>query len=95
MEQTTPVKPQTLETLLTSLKADYARLMVLHNSSWRTPEDREEARLALMKSMKTAKRAVQELEGTQDTELRHLYGQLLIESTLAEDACKHPETLKR
>jgi hypothetical protein len=38
---------------------------------------------------------VQELEGTQDAALRHWYGQLLIESTLAEDAVKNPGTLKR
>jgi hypothetical protein len=50
MEQPKAVKPQALEALVETIKADYKRLMVLHNASWRTPEDREEARLALCRS---------------------------------------------
>jgi hypothetical protein len=95
MEQQRPIKPQMLETLTEKLKADYKHLMVLHNASWRTPEDREEARLALARSTKEAKSMVQQLEGTNDPALRGLYGQLLIQMTLSEDAVKHPGTLKR
>jgi hypothetical protein len=89
------VKPQALEPLTEQLKADYKHLIILHNVSWRSPEDREEARLALAKSVKDAKQAMQETEGTQDSELRYWRGQLIIQTTLGEDAVKHPSTLKR
>jgi hypothetical protein len=69
--------------------------MVSMNGSWNTPEDREEARQALAKSMKEANRTVQELEETQDVELRRLHDALLIQVTLSEDAVKNPSTLKR
>jgi hypothetical protein len=95
MEQQKAIKPQALETLLETIKSNYRQLMVVHNVSWRTPEDREEARLALAKSLKDATHAVQELEGTPDPELRRWHDQLLIETTLAEDAVKNPGTLKR
>ena len=95
MEQPKAIKPQVLEALLDTIKTDYRQLMVMHNVSWRTPEDREHARLALAKSLKDATHAVQELEGTPDPELRRWHDQLLIETPLAEDAVKHPNTLKR
>jgi hypothetical protein len=73
----------------------YKHLMTLHNVSWRIPEDREEARLALAKSVKDAKQAMDSVEGTQDVELRRSLGQLFIQVTLSEDAVQHPHTLKR
>ena len=95
MEQQTAMKPQAYENLLASLKSDYHRLMVATNGSWYSPEDREEGRLALAKSLQHAHHAVQELAETQDAELRRLHDQLLIQATLSEDAVKHPGTLKR
>jgi hypothetical protein len=89
------IKPQTLEALVETLKAGYRHLMVSMNGSWNTPEDREEARQALAKSMKEANCTVRELEETQDVELRRLHDQLVIQSMLAEGAVKDPRTLKR
>jgi hypothetical protein len=94
MEQQQAVKPQVLEALTEQLKADYKHLMVTYNSAWRA-DDREPARQALAKSVKNAKHAVQELEGTQDRKLRRWHDQLVIQVALGEDACKHPNTLKR
>ena len=95
MEQQKAVKPAALETLLTSLKSDFRHLMASVNGSWNTPDDREQARLALAKSVREANRAVQELEGVPDAELRRLHDALLIQSTLSEDAVKNPNSLKR
>jgi hypothetical protein len=69
--------------------------MTLYDVSWRTPEDREEARLALATSLKNAKHVVQSVEGTPDAELRRWHDALVIEMTLADDAVRHPGTLKR
>ena len=95
MEQQKTVKPAALETLLTSLKSDFRHLMASVNGSWNTQEDKEQARLALAKSVREANRAVQELEGVPDAELRRLHDALLIQSTLSEDAVKNPNSLKR
>jgi hypothetical protein len=95
MEQQKAIKPQALEAITEQLKADYKHLMTLYNVSWRTPEDREDARQVLAKSVKDAKHAIQSVEGTQDAELRHWHDQLFIQVTLAEDAVNHPGTLKR
>ena len=89
------IKPEALEALVEQVKSDYKHLMVSVNGSWNTQEDREEARQALAKSMKEANRTVQELEGTQDAELRRWHDALLIQSTLSEDAVKNPNSLKR
>jgi hypothetical protein len=95
MEQQKAIKPQALESLHEAIKADYHQLMVLHNTSWRSQQDREEARLALAKSVKDAKHAMQSVEGTPDAELRHWHDQLLIQTMLAEGAVWDPNTLKR
>jgi sulfur carrier protein ThiS len=95
MEQQKAIKPQALENLLASLKTSHHRLMVATNGSWYSPEDREEERLALAKSLKDADHAVQELTETTDPELRRLRDALLIEAMLAEDAVRNPNTLKR
>ena len=90
-----PIKPEALEALVEQVKSDYKHLMVSVNGSWNTQEDREEARQALAKSMKEANRTVQELEGTQDAELRRWHDALLIQTVLSEDAVKKPNSLKR
>jgi hypothetical protein len=95
MEQQKAIKPQAYENLLASLKSDYHRLMVATNGSWYSPEDREDGRLALAKSLQHVNHAVRELEGTPDPELRRLHDALLIQATLSEDAVKNPNTLKR
>ena len=89
------IKPQTLESLHEAIKADYRQLMILHNTSWCTPEDREEARQALAKSLKNAQHAIPSVEETPDPELRHWHDQLVIQTVLAEGAVKNPSTLKR
>jgi hypothetical protein len=88
------IKPQALEARVETLKAEYKHLMVVHNSAWRV-DDREPARQALARSVTDAQHALQSVEGTQDSELRHWHDQLLIQATLADEAVKHPGTLKR
>jgi hypothetical protein len=88
------IKPQTLEALVETLKADYEQLMVTYNSAWRA-DDREPARQALAKSLKNAQHAIQSVEETPDPELRHWHDQLVIQSVLAEGAVQNPNTLKR
>jgi cysteine sulfinate desulfinase/cysteine desulfurase-like protein len=95
MEQQKAFKPQVLEALVETIKADYRNLMVVHNVSWRTPQEREEARLTLARSVRDANAAVQSTEGTTDPVLRRLHDALLIQVTLSEDAVKNPGTLKR
>lgn len=95
MEQQKAVRPEALEAMHEAIKADYHRLMVAYNTSWHTPQEREEARQALAKAVKNAKHAVQELEGTLDAELRHWHDQLVIQVTLSEGAVRDPNTLKR
>ena len=95
MEQQKTVKPAALEALVETIKFDFRHLMASVNGSWNTPDDREQARLALAKSVREANRAVQELEGVSDADLRRLHDALLIQSTLSEDAVKNPNSLKR
>jgi hypothetical protein len=95
MEQQKAIKPQAYENLHEAIKADYRRLMISMNGSWNTPEDREEARQTLAKSLKNANHAVQELAETQDVELRRLHDALILQTVLAEGAVRDPRTLKR
>jgi hypothetical protein len=95
MEQPRAVKPQVLEALVETLKADYKHLMTTWNVSWRTAKDREDARLALEKSAKDASAAIQSVEGTSDPELRRLHDSLVIQVELSTDAVKHPGSLRR
>jgi hypothetical protein len=65
-----PLRPDQLQYLLTTLESDYRQLIVAHRSNWRSAEDREEARQALVGSVAKARQAVQSLRGTRVPELR-------------------------
>jgi hypothetical protein len=92
--ETKALRPDQLQHLLTTLKADYKQLMVTQNSTWRA-DDREPARQALAQSVREAQQAIERVKGTSDPELRRWHNALLIEATLAEDAVRNPNTLKR
>ena len=76
------------------MATDYRKLSVAYRSSWHSAGDRESARQTLEGSVSQARAAVQSLQDTRDPELRPLVSKLIVQVELADDACKHPNTLK-
>jgi hypothetical protein len=92
--ETKVLRPDQLQHLLTTLKADYKQLMASYRSSWSSAEDHEESRRILVGSVNKTRDAVQSLQGTSDPELRQLVSKLIVQSELAGGTLKNPSTLR-
>jgi hypothetical protein len=59
------------------------------------PVGRTRLRQSLAASVQRAEEAMARLRGTHDTQLQQVLGKLVVQTTLANDAIKHPEMLRR
>jgi hypothetical protein len=75
------------------LHAHSRELVAVYRSPWRV-DDREPTSRALAEAVRNARRAIRDLEETQEPELRPLVDKLVIESDLAAHTLNHPAMLQ-
>jgi hypothetical protein len=91
--QTTTLRTDQLEYLLTSLQDHYRAFIISHRQPWRSAADRAQAGQVLETSITKARQAVQSLQGTRVPELQHLVRKLIVHSELAAGSLKDPSTV--
>jgi hypothetical protein len=77
-----------------SSEKDYRELRVAYRNNWRTDAERAEARVTLARSVREARQVVDNHRGTQEVAVQQMLGKLVVQSELADDSLKHPETLR-
>jgi len=89
------LRPDQLQHLLEAVTEDQRRLITTYNQPYRTDDARAQARQTLAASVERAQAALGQLRGTRDPQLQHVMSKLTVQTELANDSLKHPETLRR